>query len=407
MSPPTSAARHSQPDAQSAFEPASGRPRPGKQQRAFAALQEETMRISGLIMFTAALAAASPARADIRIALAAPLTGANAAFGEQVRLGAEMAVADLNAAGGVGGERVAMRMEDDACDPRQAVDVANRIAADEVVFVLGHVCSGASIAASKVYEEEGILMITPASTSPALTEESSGLVFRVCGRDDRQGEVAGDWIAASIPTGRVAVIHDGSAYGKGLADAVRRTLNDRGVKEVLYQGITAGEQDFSALAVRLKQARVDLVYFGGYYKEAGMIVRQMRQTGLEAPLMAGDGLGSEQFWAITGEAGAGTLFTFSPDARRNPAATEVVARFREAGHEPEGYSLYGYAAVQAWGQAVHAAASVRPDKVATALRSGQYRTVLGDLTFDAKGDVSSPGYVVYSWRNGDYDYLVR
>ena len=176
------------------------------------------------------------AQADIKIATNGPMTGQYAAFGEQMRRGAEMAVADINAKGGVLGQKLVLSIGDDACDPKQAVAVANKTASDKVVFVAGHFCSGSSIPASQVYQEEGIVQISPASTDPKLTEEGRANVFRVCGRDDQQGIVAGDLLADKFKGKKIAFLHDKTPYGKGLADETKMQLNKRGVTEATQIG---------------------------------------------------------------------------------------------------------------------------------------------------------------------------
>lgn len=353
----------------------------------------------------AAAFGASAAAADILISVTGPMTGQYASFGEQMRRGGEMAVADINAAGGVLGQKLKLTIGDDACDPKQAVAVANKSASDGVVFVAGHFCSGSSIPASKVYEEEDILQISPASTNPKLTEEGGPNVFRTCGRDDQQGAVAGNFLADKFGQKRIAILHDKTAYGKGLADETRKQLNKRGVKEAMYEAYTAGEKDYSALVSKMKGARIDVFYLGGYHTEAGLMIRQAREQSYNVQLVSGDALNTDEYWKITGPAGEGTLMTFSPDPRKNPVAAPVVEKFRAGGYEPEGYTLYTYGAVQAWARAVEKAGSTRTAEVAKALRNNTFKTVLGDIGFDHKGDVTAPGYVFYRWSNGTYDYL--
>jgi len=269
----------------------------------------------------------------------------------------------------------------------------------------GHFCSGSSIPASAVYNEEGILQISPASTNPKLTDQGLDNVFRTCGRDDQQGMVAGAFLADKFKGKKIAIIQDKTAYGKGLADETRKYMNQAGQKEVMYEAYTAGEKDYSALVSKLKQAGVDVLYVGGYHTEAGLIVRQMRDQGMKTVLMSGDALVTDEYWAITGAAGEGTLMTFSPDPRKNPVAAPVVAAFRSKGIEPEGYVLYTYGAIQAWAQAAEKAGTTDIKKVVPVLHSSQFDTVLGKIGFDSKGDVTAPGYVFYEWKDGKYDYL--
>ena len=353
------------------------------------------------------MALSGVAHADIAIATAGPMTGQYAAFGKQMKDGIEQVVADLNAKGGVLGQKLSLEIGDDACDPKQAVAVANQLAAKKIALIAGHFCSGSSIPASAVYSESSIIQISPASTNPKFTDERPGKgTLRVCGRDDQQGAIAGAFLAEKFADKKIAIIDDKSPYGKGLADETRKNYQAAGKKEVLDDEYNAGEKDYSALVSKLKDAQVDVLYVGGYHTEAGLIVRQMRDQGMKTILVSGDALVTDEYWQITGDAGEGTLMTFSPDPRKNPEAADVVKAFKDKGIDPEGYVLYTYAAVQAWAQAATAAGSTDYDKVVDALYSkGPFKTVLGDVTFDDKGDVKLPGYKVYVWHAGKYDYL--
>jgi branched-chain amino acid transport system substrate-binding protein len=227
----------------------------------------------------------------------------------------------------------------------------------------------------------------------------------VCGRDDQQGGVAGKYLADNFADKNIAIVHDKTAYGKGLADETKKALNAAGKQEALYEGITAGEKDYSALVSKLKQANIDLLYLGGYHTEAGLIVRQIRDQGIATILTGGDALVTQEYWSITGPAGEGTLMTFSPDPRKNPAAAEVVKRFKDKGIEPEGYVLYTYAAIQAWKQAVEKAASTASADVVKALNDTEFDTVIGKFKFNEKGDPNLPPYAVYRWSNGSYEEI--
>ncbi len=350
-----------------------------------------------------ALAAASPAWADVQIGTAGPITGSNATFGVQLREGAEQAVADINAKGGVLGQKLVLNIGDDACDPKQAVSVANEFASKKVVFVAGHFCSSSSIPASKVYADEGILQITPASTNPKFTDEGSWNTFRTCGRDDQQGAVAGAYIAKEYKGQKIAILHDNSAYGKGLADETKKALNKAGVTEALYSAYTPGEKDYSAIVSRLKQAGVNLIYIGGYQTEIGLIKRQATQQGLNATVMGGDALVTSEYWQITGDTGEGTLMTFPSDPRIRPTAAAVVKEFKDKGIDPEGYVLYTYAAVQVWAEAATKAGTTDPKKVAAMLKSGgPWDSVLGKIGYDKKGDILDSDYTMYIWHKGSY-----
>jgi branched-chain amino acid transport system substrate-binding protein len=342
----------------------------------------------------------------LMIATAGPMTGEYAAFGDQMKHGAQRAVDDINAKGGVLGQQLSLNIGDDACDPKQAVAVANDFVSKHVVFVAGHFCSGSSIPASAVYHEENILQMTPASTNPKFTEDPAaagwGTVFRTCGRDDQQGSFAGPWIAQHFKGKNVAVIDDKSTYGKGLADLTRTAMNAAGMKEVLNEEITAGDKDYSALVSKLKSANIDVIYFGGYHPEAALIVKQSREQGLNAQLLSGDSLNTQEFATLAGAAADGVMFTNAAEARNLPSAKDVVDEFRKDGFEPEGYTLSTYAAIQVWAQAVAKAGTTDPKKVADALRSQTWDTVIGKLGFDAKGDLTSSTYVWYVFKDGKY-----
>jgi branched-chain amino acid transport system substrate-binding protein len=359
-----------------------------------------------LFATAALLAATGTAQAQIRVATVGPMTGEYAAIGTQMRAGAEQAVADINKAGGVNGQQLVLEVGDDACDPKQAVSVANQMASRKVAVVAGHYCSGSSIPASKVYGEEGVLQISPASTNPKYTDEGSWNTFRVCGRDDQQGALAGKYLADKFKGKKIAVIHDNSAYGKGLADETKKAMNAAGTTETLYTAYVAGERDYSALISRMKQAGIEVIYVGGYHTATGLIARQAKEQGMNVTMVGGDALVTNEFWQISGPAGEGTVMTFPPDPRKSAGAAPIVAEFKAKNFDPEGYTLYTYAALQIWAEAAKKANSVDGKKVADAMHAGQpFQSVLGDISFDKKGDVTAAGYVFYVWKNGNYSEM--
>ncbi len=361
------------------------------------------------VALTAMVAYGGSAWAEVLVGVGGPLTGPNAAFGAQLQKGAEQAAADINAAGGMNGEQIKIVLGDDVSDAKQGVSVANKFVADGVKFVIGHFNSGVSIPASEVYAENGLLQITPASTNPQYTERGMWNTFRTCGRDDQQGAVAGAYIAEKFKDGKVAVVHDKTPYGQGLADETKKAMNAAGVTEVLYEGITPGDKDYSALIAKMKEAGVTVVYFGGLHTEFGLIERQAADQGLKAAFMSGDGIVSNELASIAGDAVNGTLMTFAPDPRKNPAAKDLVEKFRAGGFEPEAYTLYSYAALQVIAEAAKKVGSNDPEAIATAMKEqGPYATVIGELGFDAKGDITRPDYVMYTWKKGEdgkYSYF--
>lgn len=360
----------------------------------------DARRLAGMIIFLFLLS--SPAFADINIAAVGPITGQDAPTGEQMQRGAEAAVEAINAGGGVMGQKLNLMIKDDACDPRQAVAIANELGGANTIAVIGNMCSGAAIPSSKVFNEEGILMISPSATSPQLTEQNYDNVFRTCGRDDQQGAIAAEYIAKNFKDKNVAIVQDKTAYGQGLADQVAKSLRTLGMQEKLYESITRGERDYSALVSKLKENDIDVLFYGGYHTEAGLIVRQMRDQGLKSIFISDDDLTTKDFWSITGGAGEGALMTFNPDPRTKPEAADAVKRIRATGFDPEGTTLYTYAAIQALAEAIRRAGSVDTTKIAAELHKGSYVTVIGPIEFDAKGDVKKPDYIMYKWSKGSY-----
>ena len=361
------------------------------------------------VALAAMVAFSGAAWAEILIGVAGPITGPNAAFGAQLQKGAEQAAADINAAGGIKGEQIKIVIGDDVSDPKQGVSIANKFVADGVKFVVGHFNSGVSIPASEVYAENGILQITPASTNGVYTSRGLWNTFRTCGNDNYQGAAAGGYIAANFKDSKVAVLHDKTVYGEGLAGETKKALNAAGITEVSYDGITIGDKDFSAIIAKMKEAGVNFVYFGGLHTEFGLLKRQAADAGLVATFMSGDGIVSNELASIAGPAVEGTLMTFAPDPRSSADGKEVVEKFRAAGFEPEGYTLYSYAAMQMIKAGIEKADSMDGQKVAEVLKAGEaLPSVLGPLTYDANGDIKDQKYDFYTWQkqaDGTFTYI--
>jgi branched-chain amino acid transport system substrate-binding protein len=350
----------------------------------------------------ALLATTSVANAQLKVGVAGPLTGPNAAFGAQLKNGAEQAAADINAKGGINGQKIELVFGDDRSDPKEGVSVANKMIGDGVRIIIGHFNSGVTIPASEVYAENGAIMISPSATNPKITERGLWNVFRTCGRDDQQGEVAAKYLSSAAKGKKVAIVHDKTTYGKGLADETQKAFNKAGGKEVLYEGINIGEKDFSALVAKIKASNADIVYWGGLHTEGGLIVRQMRDAGVKAVLMSGDGITDNEFASIGGPGVEGTLMTFPPDPRKRPEAAAIVKTFTEKRKfDPQAYTLYTYSALEVVAAAAGAIKSTDAKKIAAEVRGGKtYKTVIGDLKFDKKGDITRPDYVMYTWKKG-------
>jgi branched-chain amino acid transport system substrate-binding protein len=347
--------------------------------------------------------------ADVVIGVAGPMTGTYAAYGDQMWRGASAAADEINASGGINGEKIRLVKGDDVCDPKQAVAVANRlIDSDKVSAVVGHFCSSSTIPANEIYADAGIISMTPAATNPQVTERGLPTVFRNCGRDDQQGTVAGDYIADVLKAKRVVLIHDKDTYGQGLVDATKIELNKRGVKEVLYEGLTRGEKDFNSLVTKVRALNADVVYFGGLHPEAGPLVRQLREQGVTAKFVSGDGVVNDE---MLGAAGGpkyvdGVLMTFGKDPRNSSAGKAVIEKFRTSGYEPEGFTLYSYTSVQALAAAFSATKGTNGEKAAQWLKSHPVPTAMGVKEWDSKGDLKVSDYVMYQWgSDGKYKQL--
>jgi branched-chain amino acid transport system substrate-binding protein len=363
--------------------------------------------LAAIVTLAACAAPKAPTPAnpnEITIAAAGPMTGDLAVFGEQLRRGAQAAVDEINAKGGVLGKKLRLVLGDDQCDPRKAVNVASSLVDQGAVFVDGHFCSGSSIPASAVYAEAGVLQITPASTNPALTDDAAAkgisTVMRVANRDDQQGVFAGDWIAKTYPKKNVAVIDDGSAYGRGLADMAAEWMEKGGLKPLLRTTYRQRDQDHTQLVDTLIVGKIDLVYAGGYHDDIARIVRQARDKGFKGAWIAGDALNTSEFPELAGPAAGTVRFSDIPSAIDLPSARDAVAALRKGGYEPEGYTLAAYAAVQAFAAAAQATGSTDGKTLAAWLRKSTVPSVIGDLSWDAKGDVTQQRFAWYLWQGG-------
>jgi branched-chain amino acid transport system substrate-binding protein len=334
--------------------------------------------LSGVAL-AAALAFSGAASAQIKMGVAGPITGPNAAFGAQLVQGTTQAVEDINKAGGILGQQITLESGDDVSDPKQGVSVANKFVGDGVKFVVGHFNSGVTIPASDVYSENGILFITPSATNPKVTDRKLWDAFRTCGRDDQQGMLWAELARDKLKYKKIAVVHDKTAYGKGLADAALDNMHKFGIKEVLYEGVNTGEKDYSATVSKIKESGADYLMWGGLHTEGGLIIRQMRDQGMSTVMISGDGITDDEFPQIGGPSVEGTLLTIGPKP----------------------LDSYSYAAVQILKQAAEKAKSLDPKKVAEAMHSGMtFHTVAGDIAYDKKGDRTNVDYVWATWRKG-------
>jgi len=346
----------------------------------------------------------------IRIAVAGPMTGDQSKQGTDLKNGVELAVAEWNEKGGLLGKKIELLVGDDQHDPKQAVSIANKFVNSGVVGVVGHWNSSASIPASEVYHRADIPMITPASTNPQVTDRGYANVFRVCGRDDQQGRVAAEFVVTKLEAKRVAVLHDKTTYGQGLADEFKKSLAVIGggrTEVVYYSGIAQGDKDFRGVLTTVASRKPDVYFFGGIYPEGGLLVKQAKEVGLSAPMVSGDGVIDQVFVQIAGAAADGTYLTFSPDTTRLPAAQAVLKSYRTRYGEPGPYSFYAYDAAQILLRALHSAGTTDGFGVGQALRTMNHDGITGRIQFDPKGDLLTTQYVVWITKNGAFEEFWR
>lgn len=359
-----------------------------------------THTIAGAAVAAALFGASSVAQAadTIKVAIAGPVTGPVAQYGDMQFSGVKVAVEQLNEKGGINGTPLEAVIYDDACEPKQAVAVANKIVNDGIQYVIGHLCSSATQPASDIYEDEGILMVTPAATSPDITTRGYEFVFRTTGLDSDQGPTAARYIAETVKPKRVAVIHDKQQYGEGIASTVKKELEAAGISIVAFEGVTSGDKDFSALIAKLKKENVDFVYYGGYHPELGLILRQSAEKGLKVQFMGPEGVANADISSIAGPASEGLLVTMLTKYQLDPANAGVVKALEAKGEDTTGPFIWtSYAALQS---IVSAASKVGDDseKVAEYLRGNTVDTVMGPLQWDEKGDLKGFSFGVFTWH---------
>lgn len=360
---------------------------------------------NNFLFFVICLCLAAPAHADIVLAVPVPLSGPVAGTGEAMRATAQEAAGELNSKGGILGEKVVLRFDDDGCDPTQAVTVANKIVADPPIAVIGHACSGATLAASPIYAEAGLPEIT-LSSNPKVTERGLKNIFRIDGRDDQQAPILARFLVTIVPkTGKLAVLDDKSAWGAGYADSLVTALHDKGRPIAWRDSITAGQKDFSAVISRLKNEGITNAVIATYTTEAALLIRQARDLGYKGNFYGGDPLQTPEFWKIAGPAAEGVRVSGVFDARATPAGQRLAEALKKKGIPVVTYGLYTYAAIETLAEAAEKAKSKKPEAIIAALRDGKFDTLLGPVSFDSKGDMKDYHFQIFVWHNGDYSLI--
>lgn len=359
----------------------------------------------------------SPGRADgesestppeIIIGVVGPMSGDLAHMGRYVRDAVALAAEEWNEKGGILGRRIELVLEDDRNDPAEAVAAAKRLVQAGAWGVIGHLTSAGSLPASAIYHAAGIPQITPSSTDPRLTEQGFLNIFRACGRDDQQGRVAAEFVLESLRPRRIVILHDQTAYGRALAEAFKRRIvrAQRGL-HVTSMALSSESKDLGSAIEQIKTEKPDVVYFGGLYHEGGLLVKRLREQGIKATLVSGDGVFGMEFINVAGEAAAaGTYLTFAPDPMLLPSAEAAIKRFYDRYGAIGPYTFYAYDAAGALFAAI---ASVKPKtaasrsqllRVSQALHRMTYVGALGRLRWNHKGDLVTPPYVIYRVKKG-------
>ena len=358
----------------------------------------------------AGLAFAAGAQAQtIKIGVVGPTTGAVTQYGDMVREGVDTAIERINAAGGVNGKKLETVVIDDGCEPKQGPVAANRVVNSKIGFVVGHVCSGATIAAADVYNNEGVVMVTPSATSPALTDgKNYEFIFRTIGRDDQQGPAAAKFILDKIKPKKAAVLHDKQSYGQGIATAVKNDLEKGGVPVAIFEGINAGDSDYSAVITKLKSQGVDFVYYGGYHPEMGLLLRQAAEQGVKAKWMGPEGTGNPDINAIAGDAVEGMLLTLPADFTQNAANADIVKAFEAKKRNASGaFQTTAYTATQVIADGIKGAGTDDPTKVAKYLHANSFDTPIGKVSWNKQGDLTNFQFDVFVWHKDGFKSVYK
>jgi len=345
------------------------------------------------------------AEEPIRIGVAGPHSGDLASYGIPSVNAAKLVVDEVNAKGGILGRRVELLVEDDVCKPEIATNTATKLISEGVHVVLGHICSGATKAALGIYKASNVICMSPSATNPALTQSGDyPNFFRTIAPDDAQARLEVDFTLKKLKLNKIAVLHDKGDYGKGLAEFVKKFLEESGKAEVvLYEGVTPGAVDYTAVVQKIKHSGAQAVIFGGYHPEASKIVMQMRKKDMDIPFISDDGVRDNTFIKVAGEYAEGVYATGPKDISTNPLAIAAVdAHRRIYGEDPGAFFLEAYSATLALVNAIEKAGSTDYEAVSKALRTAYVDTPHGKIKFDEKGDAVGVGFAMFQVRNGEY-----
>jgi branched-chain amino acid transport system substrate-binding protein len=340
----------------------------------------------------------------VTIAVVAPLTGEDAEEGQSILNSVQLAVDEWNQKGGLFGKPVKLVSKDDKESPETAVKVAGELCDDKVTAVIGHYTSNCTLAARDIYFTRKTLMITPSSTNPAVTEGIYATIFRVCGRDDEQGQAAANYVAKAWPDAKIALIHDNSPYGKDLADKFLAEFSSQTKKEsVLYTHFDRSVMDFSPVVKELKEKEPTVIYFGGLFLQGAELLKTIRQAGITATFVSGDGCWNQAFIARAGALSEGSLMTFNPKPE-GTSEGKIFARDYKTkfGKDPHPYSLFAYTAAQIALNAAQKAGTTDSIAIAQVIRSQEFDTPFGPMRFNEKGDPSESPWTVWKIEDGKF-----
>jgi branched-chain amino acid transport system substrate-binding protein len=334
----------------------------------------------------------------IKIGTAGPFTGDQARIGNDMKNGVELAVSEWNTKGGVLGKKIVLLAEDDRHDPKEAVSVANKLVSAGVVGVIGHLNSNCTKPASRIYNEKGIPMITPASTNPEITQQGFNSVFRTCGRDDQQGAGLAKFVIETLKKKKVAVLHDKTTYGQGLSEEFKKAAGDK-VQVMIYEGVTQGDQDFKPVLTKVKSTNPDVIFFGGMHTEGGLIIKQAKELGIKAPVIGGDGLYGSTLLEVAGPAAEGSYMAFFTPTAETETGRNFVKNYTAKYGEIETYAPYAYDAANILLEAIAQAKTTDGKKLIEAIRAMKYEGAVGTIEYDAKGDIKKAGYTIYTVKD--------
>ena len=376
------------------------------------AKKPSTLAICSALSAGVLLLVTSTAYADevVKIGNVAPLTGPSANFGKDTENGARLALEEINQKGLViGGQKIVLELDaqDDAGDPRQATQVAQRLVDDKVAAVVGHMNSGTTIPASKIYSDAGIVEVSPSATNPAYTQQGFKTAFRVVATDAQQGPALANYAAASQKAKSVAIVDDASAYGQGLADEFEKQAKTDGIKVLSRDASTDHAVDFRAILTKIKAERPDVIMYGGMDATGGPFAKQARQLGINAKVLAGDGLCTSTLPNLAGEAADNVVCSIAgAPLEKMPNGPGFAKRYQARfGQLPQVNAPFAYDALYIIVDAMKRANSVDPVKILAAMPTTDYKGVLGETQFTAQGDLKQGVISLYTFKGGKQTLL--